>query len=98
MSIKVTFTPTPIFGITNGIGYSNPFTLVLTTIIGISIDSMGKYKVQETMANSTPLIGFGSLVVVTTSSLWKRVVVVDGYIGENLWEVVTCTWTSLPIN
>ncbi len=69
MSIKVTFTPTPIFGITNGIGYSNPFTLVLTTIIGISIDSMGKYKVQETMANSTPLIGFGSLVVVTTSSL-----------------------------
>jgi hypothetical protein len=54
--------------------------------------------VQETMANSTPLIGFGSLVVVTTSSLWKRVVVVDGYIGENLWEVVTCTWTSLPIN
>ncbi len=55
--IKVTFIPTPIFGIINGtcLGitcYSNSFTYVLTTIIGISIDFMGKYRVQEIMASS----------------------------------------------
>jgi hypothetical protein len=67
------------------IDFSSPSTWVLIVTIGTSTYSMGKYKVQEIMANSTPpLIGFGSLVVVTTCSLWKLVATIDAYTSENL--------------
>jgi hypothetical protein len=76
MLIKVTSTPTPIFGITNGTSLgvtssSNYSIWILRIIIDSSIYFVGKDKVQETMVNSTPLlIGYGSSMVVTISSLW----------------------------
>jgi hypothetical protein len=56
---------------------------MLKTIIGTSTCSMGKGKVQETMASSTPLLmGSSSLVVVITSSLRKLVATTIGYTCE----------------
>jgi hypothetical protein len=54
---------------------------------------MGKGKVQETMANSAPLMGSSSSVVVATSSFRELVVIIVAYIGENLWKTLTCTST-----
>jgi hypothetical protein len=73
MLINVTFAPTPISGIVNGIGLgvvgsSNFSTWVLTTTIVLPTYSMGKDKVQGTMASSTPLIDSNSLVVMTIGS------------------------------
>jgi hypothetical protein len=71
------------------VGFSNPSTWILIVTIGISTYSMGKHRVQEIMASSTPpLIGYGSLMVVTTCSFQKLVVTIDACIGENLWEIV----------
>ncbi len=56
---------------------------------------MGKNKVKEPMASSTlPLINFESLVVVIT---YAFVVAITGYIGQNLWETITGTSTSLLV-
>jgi hypothetical protein len=74
VAIKVTFTPTSIFGIINGIGLGvtgsfNPSTKVLTT---------------TTMASFAPTqIGFNFLVVVTTSSFRKLVATVIACTSEN---------------
>jgi hypothetical protein len=60
---------------------------------------MGKYKVQEIMANSTPpLICFGSLVVVTTCSLRKLVTTIDACTSENFYEIVSNTLIGFPIS
>jgi hypothetical protein len=51
------------------------------------------------MASSAPpLIGFGSLMVVTTCSLRKLVSTIDAYIGENLWEIVIDTLINFPVS
>jgi hypothetical protein len=59
MSIKVTFAPTPIYSITNGIGlgvtcFSISSIWVLTTTTCTSTNSVGKDKLQKTMVISTP--------------------------------------------
>jgi len=75
MLINVTFAPTPIFGIANGTSLgvtssSNSSIEVLTNTIDISINFVGKEKIQETMVNFVPLlIGYGSSMVMTTGSL-----------------------------
>ncbi len=84
--------PTPISGIINGmvlgvIVSSNPSTWVLIATTCTSIDSMGKDKVQEIIANyAPPLIGSNSSMVVTTSSLWILVATIVAYTGENFWK------------
>jgi hypothetical protein len=59
---------------------------------------VGKNKVQETMESFAPPIGFGSLVAVTTSLIWKLVTTFIACIGENFWEIVTSTLANLPIS
>lgn len=74
ISMKLTFILTPIYGIFNrtslGVtGSSNSSTWVLTITISVSIDSMGKGKVQEIVISSTPpLVCYGSFMVVTIDS------------------------------
>ncbi len=60
LKIKVTSTPTIIYGITNSIGFgvkhsSKASTWVLTTTTCISIGYVGKGKTQNTMASYAPL-------------------------------------------
>jgi hypothetical protein len=72
ISIKITFTPTPICGMANdmslgAIGISNSSTCVLTITIGIFVGSMGKNKMQEIIASlAPPFIYVGSSMVVVT--------------------------------
>jgi len=50
---------------------------------------VGKHRIQEIMASfNPPLIGSGSLMVVTTCSFQKLVVTIDACTWENLWEIV----------
>ncbi len=89
MSIKVTFTPTPISSIINGKGLkvtcsSNLSTWVLTTRTSTFTNYVGKDKVQEIMASSAPLIGSSSLMVVTIGSLQKFITIVVAYTNEKL--------------
>ncbi len=87
MSIKVTFTPTPISGIINGKGLkvtcsSNPSTWVLTTRTNTFTNYVGKDKVQEIMASFAPLIGSSSSMVMTIGSLQKFITTVVAYTNE----------------
>ncbi len=60
---------------------------------------MGKYRIQEIMASlASPLISFGSYVVVTIGLLQEFMDAVDAYIGENLWETITGTSTPLLLS
>jgi len=61
LKIKVTSTPTMIYGIINGIGFgvkhsSKASTWMLTTTTCISIGFVGKGKAQNTMASYAPLL------------------------------------------
>ncbi len=103
VSIKVTFAPTPIFGIANGtslgvIGSSNSSTWLLTTTC-TSTDFVGKSKVQKTVVGSTPfLIYVGSFVVVAIGLLWEFTTTNINYTSENFWKMLTSTSTSLLFN
>jgi hypothetical protein len=72
--MKLTFILTPIYGIANRtslgvIGSSNSSTWVSTITISVSIDSVGKGKIQEIVIGSTPpLVCYGSSMVVTINS------------------------------
>ncbi len=47
---------------------------------------------------ASPLISFGSYVVVTIGLLQEFMDAVDAYIGENLWETITGTSTPLLLS
>ncbi len=73
------------------IGFFNPSTWIQIVTIGTSIYFVGKDKVQEIMANFVPpLIGSGSLVVVTTSSLWKLVGNSNIYLNQFSSKPIIC--------
>ncbi len=59
---------------------------------------MGKNKVQETMANSTPHISSSCLMVITISSFRKLVAIITAYISDFFWKITTCTSTNLLIS
>jgi hypothetical protein len=51
------------------------------------------------MASYTPpLMGLGSVVVVTIGSLQKHVAIIIAYISKFFWKTIIGTSTSLPIN
>jgi len=89
LSINITFAPTLIFGITNGIGFrmigfSKAFTEMVTTTRGISTCSMAKGKVQEIMANYVPPFdGFKFHNINNNRFVSKLVAIANTYIGEN---------------
>jgi hypothetical protein len=61
---------------------------VLTITIGISKNSMGKGKVQETMLSSAPpLMDSCSSIVMTTSSFQGLVTIVVTYTCEFFWKI-----------
>jgi hypothetical protein len=60
---------------------------------------MDKSKVQETMANFVlPLMGLGSLVVVTINSFQELVPTVDAWTCENFLKTLIGTSTSLLVS
>ncbi len=72
---------------------------MITTITSISIGSMGKSKVKETMASfDPPLMGLGSSAIVTIGLLQELMATIATCIGEIFWKtLVIGTSTSLLV-
>jgi hypothetical protein len=81
------------------VGSSEASTWMLITTTNISTGFVGKGKVQETMANFTPLpMGLVSLLIVTTSLFWELVAIAIAYTCKICWKIMIGTSTSLLIS